>query len=105
MDHSGKRRVAYYYEPEIGNYYYGHGHPMKPHRVRMAHTLIVRYGLYRYLEVFKPVRASEKAMSTFHAPDYIDFLKNVSGQGGRAGQVWLASDAVVEQSLWHRCLV
>lgn len=43
--------MAYYYEPEIGNYYYGHGHPMKPHRVRMAHTLIVRYGLYRHLEV------------------------------------------------------
>ena len=44
-------QVAYFYEPEIGNFYYGHGHPMKPHRVRMAHSLIVRYGLYKHLEV------------------------------------------------------
>ena len=72
------RKVAYFYEPEIGNHYYGHGHPMKPHRVRMAHTLIVRYGLYRHLDVFQTVRASERAMSAFHDPDYIDFLQNVS---------------------------
>ncbi len=44
-------QVSYYYDPEIGNHYYGHGHPMKPHRVRMAHTLICRYGLYKHLEV------------------------------------------------------
>lgn len=44
-------QVSYYYDPEIGNFYYGHGHPMKPHRVRMAHSLIVRYGLYHHLEV------------------------------------------------------
>ena len=45
------RQVSYYYDPEIGNFYYGHGHPMKPHRVRMAHDLIVRYGLHRHMEV------------------------------------------------------
>jgi acetoin utilization deacetylase AcuC-like enzyme len=44
-------QVSYYYDPEIGNFYYGHGHPMKPHRVRMAHGLIVRYGLHRHMEV------------------------------------------------------
>lgn len=78
MAEGSNRKVAYFYEPEIGNHYYGHGHPMKPHRVRMAHTLIVRYGLYRHLEVFKPARASEKAMAAFHDEDYIDFLQNVS---------------------------
>ena len=26
-----KRRVSYFYDSEIGNYHYGHGHPMKPH--------------------------------------------------------------------------
>lgn len=44
-------QVAYYYDPDIGNFYYGHGHPMKPHRVRMAHCLITRYGIYRHMEV------------------------------------------------------
>jgi acetoin utilization deacetylase AcuC-like enzyme len=44
-------KVSYFYDPELGNFYYGAGHPMKPHRVRLAHTLIMRYGLHRHLEV------------------------------------------------------
>ncbi|WRT63370.1 uncharacterized protein IL334_000275 [Kwoniella shivajii] len=39
------RRVAYYYDQDVGNYHYYLGHPMKPHRIRMAHNLIVNYGL------------------------------------------------------------
>lgn len=39
---------------EIGNYHYGQGHPMKPHRVRMTHNLVVNYGLYRKMDVFRP---------------------------------------------------
>lgn len=37
---------------DVGNYYYGQGHPMKPHRIRMAHNLILNYGLYRRMEVY-----------------------------------------------------
>ena len=44
-------QVAYFYDPEVGNYYYGTGHPMKPHRVKMAHSLIVHYGLASQMEV------------------------------------------------------
>ena len=29
----------------------GTGHPMKPHRVKMAHSLIVHYGLASHMEV------------------------------------------------------
>ncbi|KAJ3128751.1 histone deacetylase [Physocladia obscura] len=36
---------------DIGNYHYGPGHPMKPHRIRMTHNLIVNYGLYQKLEI------------------------------------------------------
>ena len=43
--------MSYFYDPEIGNYYYGTGHPMKPHRVKMAHSLIVHYGLASHMEV------------------------------------------------------
>ncbi|WWD22888.1 hypothetical protein CI109_107383 [Kwoniella shandongensis] len=39
------RRVAYYYDQDVGNYTYYLGHPMKPHRIRMAHNLIVNYGM------------------------------------------------------------
>ena len=38
----GKSRVCYFYDNEIGNYYYGQGHPMKPHRIRMAHNLLLK---------------------------------------------------------------
>ena len=37
---------------EVGNYYYGQGHPMKPHRIRMAHNLIQNYGLYKYMKIY-----------------------------------------------------
>jgi len=39
--------TSYFYDAEIGNYHYGQGHPMKPHRVRMTHNLVVNYQLYR----------------------------------------------------------
>ena len=37
---------------DVGNYYYGQGHPMKPHRIRMAHNLLLNYGLYRKMEIY-----------------------------------------------------
>lgn len=37
---------------DIGNFYYGSGHPMKPHRIRMAHNLILNYGLYKKMEIY-----------------------------------------------------
>ena len=49
-----ERRVAYFYDENIGNFYYGQGHPMKPHRVRMTHQLILGYKLYRQMDVYVP---------------------------------------------------
>lgn len=37
---------------DVGNYYYGQGHPMKPHRIRMTHNLLLNYGLYRRMEIY-----------------------------------------------------
>lgn len=36
---------------EIGNFFYGPGHPMKPHRVRMTHDLVRSYGLLDSMEL------------------------------------------------------
>ena len=47
VDPNQKKRIAYFYDADIGNYAYGAGHPMKPHRIRMAHSLIMNYGLYK----------------------------------------------------------
>ena len=52
MPPAGKNRVCYFYDNEIGNCYYGQGHPMKPHRIRMAHNLLLNYGLYRKMEIY-----------------------------------------------------
>ncbi|KAL2553132.1 Histone deacetylase 19 [Forsythia ovata] len=73
-----KRRVFYYYDPEVGNYYYGQCHPMKPHRMRMTHALLAHYGLLQHMNVLKPHPAREKDLCRFHADDYVKFLKTVT---------------------------
>lgn len=75
---TSKRRVSYFYQSDIGLHYYGPGHPMKPHRIRMAHQLILAYGLYRKMEVYKPKPVTEFELQRFHSADYIDFLKRIN---------------------------
>eukprot|EP00474_Spongospora_subterranea_P008905 CRZ09363.1 hypothetical protein [Spongospora subterranea] len=71
-------RVCYFYDGDYGSYYYGPGHPMKPHRLRMTHSLLLGYGLYKKMDVYTPHIATSQEMSEFHSADYIDFLKRVS---------------------------
>ncbi|KAF9359351.1 histone deacetylase [Mortierella sp. AD094] len=73
-----KKRVAYFYDQNIGNYHYGPGHPMKPHRIRMCHSLVMNYGLYNKMEIFRARPGSKKEMTAFHTDEYIDFLSRVS---------------------------
>lgn len=73
-----KRRVSYFYHSDVGLYYYGPGHPMKPHRLRMTHQLILAYGLYRKMEVYKPKLSNDYELQRFHSDDYVDFLKKIT---------------------------
>lgn len=50
-----KKRVAYFYDSDIGNYAYVTGHPMKPHRIRLAHSLVMNYNVYKFLEIYVSV--------------------------------------------------
>ncbi|KAJ7296151.1 hypothetical protein O6H91_08G043000 [Diphasiastrum complanatum] len=75
---SHKKRVAYFYDSEVGNFYYGQGHPMKPHRIRMTHSLLVHYGVHQKMEMLKPIPARDKDLCRFHADDYVAFLKAVT---------------------------
>ncbi|GIY29011.1 histone deacetylase 1 [Caerostris darwini] len=72
-----KKRVCYYYDGDIGNYYYGQGHPMKPHRIRMTHNLILNYGLYRKMEIYRPHKATQDEMTRYHSDDYVRFLRSI----------------------------
>lgn len=33
------RKVSYFYHPDVGNFHYGPGHPMKPHRLSVCSLL------------------------------------------------------------------
>ena len=83
---SAKRRVSYYYQNDVGLYYFGPGHPMKPHRLRMTHQLILSYGLYRKMEVYKPKPSTEQEIEKFHSEDYVEFLKKISPRQCQAVQ-------------------
>lgn len=45
-------RVAYFYNDQIGNFYYQKDHPMKPRRITMAHSLIQSFNLYQKLDIY-----------------------------------------------------
>ena len=51
------KKVAYFYDSDVGNYAYVAGHPMKPHRIRMAHSLIMNYGLYTKMEIYVCIKS------------------------------------------------
>ncbi|KAB7500258.1 Histone deacetylase Rpd3 [Armadillidium nasatum] len=72
-----RKKVCYYYDSDIGNYYYGQGHPMKPHRIRMTHNLLLNYGLYRKMEIYRPHKATQDEMTKFHSDDYIRFIRSI----------------------------
>lgn len=72
-----KKKVSYFYDPDVGSYYYGSGHPMKPQRIRMAHSLILSYNLYRQMDVYHPHIASINELTKFHDYDYVDFLSSI----------------------------
>ena len=74
-------RILYYYDDDIGNYFYGPGHPMKPHRIRMTHSLLDSYKILDHLEVVDgniPNLSIEDHFIKYHTEDYIDFLKTVT---------------------------
>ncbi|KRX94140.1 Histone deacetylase 1, partial [Trichinella pseudospiralis] len=78
MDGS-RKRVAYYYDAEIGYYHYGRGHPMRPFRITLTHNLICSYGLNERMKIYRPLRATADQMKQFHSDDYIEFLKSKDG--------------------------
>ncbi|KAJ2005398.1 histone deacetylase [Coemansia thaxteri] len=73
-----KKNVAYFYDPDVGNFHYGPGHPMKPHRIRMTHNLVMSYELYKKMSIYRAAPATCQEMTQFHSDDYVDFLHRVT---------------------------
>ena len=72
-----RRKVTYFYDSDIGSYYYGPGHPMKPVRVAMAHDLVTSYGLSSNprLRVCKSMPVAPRDLCDFHTTDYVRYLQ------------------------------
>jgi histone deacetylase 1/2 len=107
---SSKPRVVYFYDEEIGNFYYDEGHPMKPVRVRMAHSLVLAYGLHAHMEVFRPRRATPIEMMRFHSPEYVKFLENATPENTANSQqemdkFSLGLDCPVFDDLFEYCQI
>ncbi|KTW31928.1 histone deacetylase HOS2 [Pneumocystis jirovecii RU7] len=70
--------ISYHHEEEVGNFHFGEGHPMKPHRLTLTNHLILGYGLHKYMDIYRPRRATDEELEQFHSSEYIDFLKRVT---------------------------
>jgi len=67
---------------------------MKPWRLRLTHELIVTYGLYRKMDVWRPRPVSVDDVTMFHEPEYIDFLQRVTPDNQREFSAKSATFAV-----------
>lgn len=74
---TNKHRVTYFYHDEIGDYHYGPGHPMKPHRLALTNSLVIAYGLHRHMNIYQAVPCLDYDFLTCHSEDYIAFLKRI----------------------------
>ncbi|BFZ64724.1 histone deacetylase [Saitoella coloradoensis] len=108
LNGGNKRSVAYFYDSEVGNYSYGPGHPMKPHRIRMAHSLIMNYGLYKKMEIYRAKPATKQEMCQFHTDEYVDFLSrvtpdNIDAFGKEQSKFNVGDDCPVFDGLFEFC--
>lgn len=76
MTTAGKN-VAYFYNPDVGNYHYGELHPMKPHRLALTNELVMAYGLDDHMQVHHTQAATDADILAFHSDDYVSFLKRI----------------------------
>ncbi|KAJ7630628.1 histone deacetylase complex, catalytic component RPD3 [Roridomyces roridus] len=75
---TSKKRVCYFFDSDIGGFHYGPGHPMKPTRIRMCHSLVMNYGLYKKMEIFRAKPATRREMTQFHSDEYVEFLNRIT---------------------------
>ncbi|KAF7495820.1 Histone deacetylase 3 [Sarcoptes scabiei] len=51
---------------------------MKPQRLAVTNSLVLNYGLHRFMNVYLPYRATFHDMCRFHTEEYVDFLYHVT---------------------------
>ncbi len=61
------RPVSYFYDLEIGNFCYGGGNPMRPHRARLVYSMLNAYGLMQRMDMHRPQPRTFEQLTEFHA--------------------------------------
>lgn len=69
------RQVCYLYNQDFTKFTLSEGHPMKPMRLKMVHSLINNYGLTSRLNMFYSKAATSEELCSFHHPQYIKYLE------------------------------
>ena len=103
-------RIVYFYDEDVGNFFYASNHPMKPHRIRMTHNLILAYDLYKKMRVLRPMRASATDMTRFHTNEYVEFLQaatpeKTQNQQGLSDKFNIGEDSPVFEGLYEFCQI
>ena len=44
----------------------------------MTHNLLLNYGLYRKMQIYRPHKAQFEDMTKYHSDDYVKFLKDIT---------------------------
>ena len=60
-----------------------HSSSPQPHRLKLTHHLVLGYGLYRKMEVYRPHIATTQELQKFHSEEYVNFLSRVNPDMGR----------------------
>ncbi|KAG8533732.1 uncharacterized protein KY384_001473 [Bacidia gigantensis] len=58
--------------------HFGANHPMKPWRLTLTNKIVLSYGMYKAMDVYRPRKATSEELSAFHKEDYVDFLQSVT---------------------------
>ncbi|XP_042456533.1 histone deacetylase 9 [Zingiber officinale] len=105
-----KERISYFYDGDVGNVYFGPNHPMKPHRLCMTHHLVLSYGLYKKMEIYRPHKAYPVELAQFHSTDYVEFLHRISPNtqnlfADELARYNLGEDCPVFENLFEFCQI
>ncbi|XP_053992900.1 uncharacterized protein LOC128883989 isoform X2 [Hylaeus volcanicus] len=106
--YSKKNKVCYFYHEDSGNYHYGVGHPMKPHRARLTDDLLNAYGTKCYMDHLIPATPDFEMLTQFHSKDYLEFLQclnseNVVDYADHIEKFNVRDDSPVFDGLWEFC--
>ncbi|KAI0218946.1 Histone deacetylase 2 [Massospora cicadina] len=76
--------------------------------MRMTHSLVTGYNLYKHMEILRPSRATKAQMTAFHSDDYIEFLARVTPEnaenfGPHQNRFFAGEDCPAFEGLFEFC--